>query len=67
MKSAITFSLFFLLVICSATAQQQVFALDSFIRLVKANHPVAKQSELMVEKAEHHCERRKVNLILHFR
>jgi outer membrane protein TolC len=52
MKRIIKFIIFSLVTISVANAQHKVFTLDSFIRLVKTNHPVAKQSELIVEKAD---------------
>lgn len=51
MKRSSRLIIFFLFTFCELSAQQKVFTLDSFIQLVKTNHPVAKQSRLLIDEA----------------
>lgn len=45
-------SIIFFLILSNVVAQQKVLSLDEFIQQVKQYHPIAKQANLLVEKAK---------------
>lgn len=47
----VTISLMWLLPCLSYAQQEKIFAVETFILLIKANHPVAKQAAISVDKA----------------